>query len=471
MPVPQPNVVAQRPPVQPAPHSAAESPAGSTPPGVPSEMPSRPGDRAVALALGASAVVLAAALAREPRLVGGESGMAVSGVALHLPRLYVALAPWSGLLDTLGLLSVRQHEALVATTVLLVAIWRLRVARRRVAPAGVLPRTERAARHALASVAALAGIAALYAAGVLLPRPMAGLRAADPDAVLVDFHSHTDASHDGRRGFTRDANRAWHHAAGFDVAYVTDHASPSTARPAARLAAAADVSLARNGTTLLPGVEVVYRGEHVVGLGADVVAALTDGPAVPARVPPWPVLIQTIPERLAGITGADAHGDGGVLAIELAGAAPRGIEQARREHERMLRLADSLDVAVVAGSNQHGWGRTAAAWSVLRIAGWHAMTPGALDAAIQRAIRRRRRHAVRVVVRHPVPGARSAVGLALVGPAVVWTTLATQSPAERAMTLGWIWLAATLAIVGRRAGPARGVRRTTSPPETARRAA
>ena len=46
---------------------------------------------------------------------------------------------------------------------------------------------------------------------------MARLRVGDPDVLVVDFHSHTEASHDGRRGFTDADDRAWHHDAGFDA--------------------------------------------------------------------------------------------------------------------------------------------------------------------------------------------------------------------------------------------------------------
>ena len=67
--------------------------------------------------------------------------------------------------------------------------------------------------------------AVLYACAAALPRPMAKIAVADPNVVVVDFHSHTNFSGDARKGFTPEENRAWHRGAGFNVAYVSDHRS------------------------------------------------------------------------------------------------------------------------------------------------------------------------------------------------------------------------------------------------------
>jgi hypothetical protein len=158
-------------------------------------------------------------------------------------------------------------------------------------------------------------------------------------------------------------------------------------------------------------------------------------------------MLQTIPDDLARMPGPDAHGAGGVLAIELSDGAPRGIEQGQRERALILHLADSLNLAVVAGSNNHGWGRTAVAWSVLRMPGWRSLTPDSLGAAIEARIRTARRSAVQVIERRsPDPG-RSQVALAATLPAVAWNMLATLSPAQRASWIIWSWALAALAIL------------------------
>lgn len=99
----------------------------------------------------------------------------------------------------------------------------------------------------------------------------------------VVFHSHTSASHDGRPGFTAAANRAWHGAAGFDVAYITDHNRLDAADSATRRAGPGD-----DDVLVLPGVEFTRDGEHVVSLGVD--GRVARGPTG------VPVVIRTIPE-------------------------------------------------------------------------------------------------------------------------------------------------------------------------------
>jgi hypothetical protein len=66
---------------------------------------------------------------------------------------------------------------------------------------------------------------------MIMPRPMAGLEATT-DIIVVDFHAHTKFSHDGRPDWKPEDVRAWHRAAGFDVAYVTDHRTFEGARDA-----------------------------------------------------------------------------------------------------------------------------------------------------------------------------------------------------------------------------------------------
>ena len=64
------------------------------------------------------------------------------------------------------------------------------------------------------------------------------------------------------------------------------------------------------------------------------------------------------------------------------------------DRDAILTLAERLHLAVLTGSDNHGWGRTAPAWSVLRIAGWRGMTPPELDIAIRRTIIAQRSRAV-----------------------------------------------------------------------------
>ena len=299
---------------------------------------------------------------------------------LQHPPGYLLGAPLFGLWDTLSLLTVSQHYAVLATLILLYAAGRLIAARaphrRRTGPArqpaAAQPRgaaatrpspSRRLAREALFAAASLAALLAFYAAAALIPRPMAAIRLAPPDLVAVDFHSHTNHSHDGWTLFTAARNRAWHEAGGFHAAYVTDHytwAGVDEALPT-------NPARADDRTVLLSGMEVRLRDRHtnILGDRARYVFALDstwhhlDPDSITAahdRGAPPPTMLYTIPGRLDRIVPFGPGSPAGVIGVELSDGAPRGLEQGRAEREEILALADSMDLAVVAGTNNHGWG-------------------------------------------------------------------------------------------------------------------
>src|SRR5207237_7983089 len=57
----------------------------------------------------------------------------------------------------------------------------------------------------------------LGVAAVLLPRPVPRLTTTDSDATIIDYHAHTQASHDGRPGWTLAKLAAWHGRRGFEA--------------------------------------------------------------------------------------------------------------------------------------------------------------------------------------------------------------------------------------------------------------
>src|SRR5687768_8088815 len=178
----------------------------------------------------------------------------VTEAYLLRPNGYVLIAPASNVFDMLTLLSLRQHVALFAGVLVLFVL--LRVAR---AILGGATRRQ----HMMASVILIAAIALIYLAGTLLPRPMAALVADNANIMRVDFHSHTNASHDGHQSV--EQLRAWHGRAGYDVAYITDHGSVA----GAERGIVNNPNPVANGVTLLQGIEVTWNGEHVTILGAE----------------------------------------------------------------------------------------------------------------------------------------------------------------------------------------------------------
>src|SRR5439155_1338157 len=93
-----------------------------------------------------------------------------------------------------------------------------------------------------------------------------------------------------------------------------------------------------------------------------------------------PVLIETIPGDLHKLL---TPGVPLLSAIEIVDGSPRGLSQGRRDRRRIVQVADSLNLALVVGSDNHGWGRTAPGWTLLRIAGWRGMVTDTLSRRIE----------------------------------------------------------------------------------------
>jgi hypothetical protein len=398
--------------------------------------------RVRALPLGLISVValvaLSALFARDP-LQDAATFQTVTEVSLQRPTGYLLLAPVSDVLDTLTLLSLRQHIALLATILVCYAVWWWFFGRALLAS---VPPGRRALREIARLGVGLVVIIGVYAAGMIMPRPMARLEAAS-DIIVIDFHAHTKFSHDGRPDWTPEDVRAWHHASGFDVAYITDHRTFEGARDGW----ANNPAAAGTGTVLLPGIEVVWRGEHVNVLDADrmfrglLTETLRDidekSLGIASSLPQnEPVLIETFPGDLSKVIAAAGPGTGGVRAIEIIDGALKGLGQTRQERARILHLADSTNLALVAGSNHHGWGHTAAGWTLMFLPEWRAATPDQLSAGIGRAIRGGGRKSTRVVERY-VADTETGVALPLTVPLVTWGMLRTMSGDERIVWLAW----------------------------------
>ncbi len=131
-------------------------------------------------------------------------------------------------------------------------------------------------------------------------------------------------------------------------------------------------------------------------------------------------------------------------------AAPRGLAQADRDRTTILEIADSLDLALVASSNNHGWGRTAAAWSLMRLPGWRRSPSDALASTISEAIRSQRKAAVRAVARRRVPEPATTAGFVLTGPRFIVHMLTILTWPERMAWGAWILGGAFLAGILRR---------------------
>lgn len=393
----------------------------------------RPGSALIATLASSAVIATTAAFGQAP--LRATTGTAAMAGELRLPPGYLALAPICHVFDAFTLFSLSQHAAILAWVFVLVLAWRVRRNRRFARP---VSRARRCGREALALGGTLAAVVTFYAVGALLPRPSAFLALGDADELAVDVHSHTSASHDGRASFDAEANRRWHAAAGFQVAYVTDHRSYDGASAGLR----GNPATASAGVVLLPGIESRYGGQHVNVLGAMAsdsidrrgrldVERLTSRASVTGQTPF--IALLTAPARLDRIPPELPFN-----AVELADGAPRGLAFTREHGATLRSLAAAHGAAALAGSNNHGWGSTATAWTVMRVPGWRTMPPAILDTAIRSAMARND-PGIRIVERRTPP---PPTGLAtwVATPALVAWQIAIEMPAaERWAWLAWIW--------------------------------
>ena len=384
---------------------------------------------AIALSL---AVILSSGWAVQP-VRDAATGADVAEAFLSRSLGYVLISPVSAVLDTLVLLSLRQHAALLAGVVVLFALWRVFRAMRSAM-------TWR--NHVLALTVLIVAIVGVYAAAALLPRPMASLETDNANILRVDFHSHTDASHDGRQ--TVAGSRTWHRRAGFNVAYVTDHGSVA----GAERALASNKATAGEDMTLLQSIEVTWDGEHVSVLGAqrtynglltqnlrDVdTTGLRLGSLIPNREP---VVIWNHPRVLTRLPINQGPGTAGIRAVEIVNGAPDNMNDMQPQRAALLALAQQRNLALVAGSDNHGWGYAAPGWTLMRIFNWRSMTPDMLSLQIEAVIRGGGFEATRVVERRVADANAMLWASAVTVPARMLTTLSND---ERVSWLVWIWL-------------------------------
>ena len=394
-------------------------------------------------------LALSAAWTIDPIRDAATNG-AVPEVTLDRSGGYLLIAPISAILDTITLLTVRQHVALVLTVALVWGAWWWFTRRERDL---AVSSKRRAVLVASRAGVALATIVGVYVVALLVPRPMAALQKDNLAILTVDFHAHTKYSHDGRWNWEAEDVRRWHRKSGFDVAYISDHRSFDGAREGW----ANNPTQSGTETILLPAIEAVWKGEHVNVLDADRMyrgildAALrdvdTEALTLASMVPGnEPVLIETIPGDLSKVSPAKGRGTPGVRAIEVVDGAPRGLAQTRQQRARILDIADSANIALVAGSDHHGWGHTASAWTLLVLPGWRAVPPEEVSKAISATLRTGGRGATKVVERY-VADTDDPVLVPFTAPLVTWGMLRTLSVDERVAWFAWIAVLVLLARV------------------------
>ena len=364
-------------------------------------------------------LVLASALVPLPSLVDAVTGSPPADAELVRPAAYVALAPLSTTLDALTFLSLERARWALAAWALALALlgaWRPGSPQRRVA-------------RALAGVVALV---VLVAATLALPRPVARLATEARAVTVIDYHAHTDASHDGRKGWTPDRLARWHARQGFQASYVTDHNVV--------FAGASSV------IDLLPGAEWSVHRQHVLALGsvADIDRDRFDRTTqrmlgIFAALGRQGVLaIAALPEYWRNHwADLDAFVSAGASGFEIVDCAPKALGFPPAARGRVIALARRHDLVLVGASDHHGWGAATCVWNLA--------AAGASGLRGNRVI-------ARTIALSQGEGAAWAAGVTQ-----PWRMFQTLSWSERVSWLTWIAVLALYRAVPRRDGQAGGL--------------
>jgi hypothetical protein len=365
------------------------------------------------------------------------------GLHLSYPALHLVFSPLFDLWDGVSLLSMSRLTGFVAGVGLLFLLWRALAAfRRRKAdpdagpPVGLV-------REIGVLILAAGSFAAFVAAGLLWHRPMVALKGTPPDQIRVDFHSHTNASHDVRntlmRGFDAEASRRWHAKGGFDVSFITDH-NTMGGFPA---------EWTHAGSTLLcPGVEVSTWRSHIVMLGAmeeidrkqysDSLAGVLE--LLRASQPRHRALaIASLPEYDRNHWGnLEAFVEAGVAGFEIVNASPKASDFSLTHRDSVIALARRHNLLLLAVSDSHGWGATVMAWNLVRAPDWRPMDPAACGDLVT-LLRTGGTGAVQIAERHhlragaPWPWILTPAG-------VLWESWRSLSVLQVMSWMVWIWL-------------------------------
>ena len=293
------------------------------------------------------ALVLVSALDPLPSLVDAVSGAPAVDAELVRPLAYVVVAPLSDVLDGLTFLSIERARVLLAVWAIALALW------------GAL-RSGTLARRMTRAVLGPLMLVAVAAATVALPRPVARLVATDSALTVIDYHAHTEESHDGRPGWSALDLAHWHAAQGFAASYVTDHNHVFDGR-------------VDDPFVLLQGAEWSVSGQHIVALGQlapidrdpynrDTRSMLGVFAELHRR---GAITIASLPEYWRNHwDDLDAFVKAGLDGFEIVNCAPKAIGFPVQARARVVTLAQQHDLVLVGASDNHGWGKATCMWNV-----------------------------------------------------------------------------------------------------------
>ena len=386
-----------------------------------------------------TAGLLAARLAAAPALSDPLGSSLPPSLHLATPWLYGVFAPLFSLWDGVSMLSMLRLRGFLNGLLVGYLLWRGGRALWWQFAWSDAPAPRSPLRRELKLFAGSILLVLLFVAvGLLWHRPMLALTGLDPDDAAVDFHSHTNVSHDVRntlmKGYDTEANLRWHRRAGFDAVFITDHNTIEGLRPHA------------GPPARCPGIEVSAWKAHIVLLGdslpvdkrrynASMEALLTllrqsdsaYGALSVASLPEYQKYQWSALDRLV---------EAGLDGFEIVNAAPKANEITRAQRDSVIALARRTNRFVVGVSDNHGWGATSMVWNLVHAPGWR-QSPAGLCPSILGELRRGF-PAVRIIERHRLR-AESWWPVWLTPAGVLWETWRSLSWPLTVSWLAWIW--------------------------------
>jgi hypothetical protein len=388
--------------------------------------------------LGSSVFVLLSQAFRLPSPVrDAASGAWPAGFSLHLPPLYWLFAPFCGPADRITLLSY--HQAVVFLVYAVAAIL-------------VFLGLRKGALGVLLLIVFLSWT-------VLIPHPQARLVAVDPDILLIDFHSHTSFSHDGRKwpiAFTPERNMRWHQAQGYGAAFITDHNRIDAAEQAKAVTRA---DWRQTGYRSLEGEEVSLLKTHLVVLGAHERIDNQPWDSNPRKIRLFiaemnkrrlPV-IASIPEywlyhwkpTITSMGTVDDFIAWGIQGFEIVNSAPIAGDFPPAYRRRIVELCRAHNLPMTGISDTHGWGYATAAWNAMRVPGWQQMDPDQLETVVLKTLKSEGVEAVEVLerARYNPEQFLSLLCSPFIDAGIYWRSLQLL---EVLSWIFWIWLATAI---------------------------
>jgi len=401
----------------------------------------------LAVPLGLTTLLLCARLVSAPTLSDPIAGTAPPSLGLSVPWLYLALAPLFTLWDGVSMLSMTRLKGFLVGLVGLYLAWRVGrlLWTRRDRGAGPAPGLSLLKEIRILAVSLLVLVLFLVG-GALWHRPMLALRGVDPRDMVVDFHSHTNVSHDvggtWMDGFDTDANLRWHTRAGFDATFITDHNEVS--RESGVGSQETGERNSGGATVFCPGIEVSAWRAHIVLLGDTLpvdrsryngsldelltLLATSDSALGALSVASLPEYRRNHWDRLDTLIAAGLDG------FEVVNASPKANELPRAERDSVIALARAHNRFVVGVSDSHGWGATSMVWNLVHTAEGRSSDP--CHAVLQSL--RTGFPAVSIIERHRLrPDSWWPSWLTPVG--VVWETWRGMGWALTGAWIIWIW--------------------------------